>query len=62
MKRLDVNMDEIMVGKRSVLKIGFLNFEVEKRLDVYMKKFDVVLVEDQTFDVPLELFKMLCVK
>ena len=55
-------MDEIVQLKTNVLKIGFLNFEVEKLLETYMENFDIVLVEDQTMDVPIDLLKMLCNK
>uniref|UniRef100_A0A914DNS9 5'-nucleotidase n=1 Tax=Acrobeloides nanus TaxID=290746 RepID=A0A914DNS9_9BILA len=58
----DINMDEIVQLKTNVLKIGFLNFEVEKLLETYMENFDIVLVEDQTMDVPIDLLKMLCNK
>lgn len=53
-------MDDIVAVKTNVLKIGFLNFEIDKLLDAYMEKFDIVLLEDQTFEVPLDLFEFLC--
>lgn len=42
-------------GLRSInneLKIGFLNDHVDKFLQIYMNKFDIVIIKDQTFDVP----------
>ncbi|XP_033123896.1 cytosolic 5'-nucleotidase 3A-like [Anneissia japonica] len=35
-----------------VLKIGFLNSHVEQNLEVYKSKFDIVVVDDSTMDVP----------
>ncbi len=34
------------------LKIGYLNDHVDKFLQIYLNKFDIVIVEDQTFDIP----------
>ncbi|GFR62999.1 5'-nucleotidase [Elysia marginata] len=33
------------------LKIGFLNFQVDKNLDLYMQNFDIVIIEDESLDV-----------
>ncbi|XP_076088116.1 7-methylguanosine phosphate-specific 5'-nucleotidase A-like isoform X5 [Mytilus galloprovincialis] len=37
------------------LKIGFLNGRVEESLELYKKKYDIVIVEDETLDVPNNL-------
>jgi hypothetical protein len=34
------------------LKIGFLNDHIDKLLQIYMNKFDIVIIEDSTFDIP----------
>jgi HAD superfamily hydrolase (TIGR01544 family) len=36
----------------NLLKIGFLNVKVEEFLNTYMDNFDIVLIDDNTFDVP----------
>ena len=46
-----------------LLKIGFLNLWKEnqvQRLDDYKKAFDIVLVNDDSFDFLLELTQELC--
>lgn len=39
------------------LKIGFLNHRVEESLDLYKRKYDIVLVEDETLDIPNALLR-----
>lgn len=36
----------------SVLKIGFLNDNFDQLLPVYENLFDIVIINDQTFNVP----------
>jgi 5'-nucleotidase len=50
----DVQMSHGMPSNGSqsaILKIGFLNDKVDERLEEFMNHFDIVLVDDQTFDL-----------
>ncbi|RUS91180.1 hypothetical protein EGW08_001093, partial [Elysia chlorotica] len=47
----DLRMAEGADQVECILKIGFLNFKVEENLDVYMKSYDVVILEDESLDV-----------
>ncbi|GFN83763.1 RNA-directed DNA polymerase from mobile element jockey-like [Plakobranchus ocellatus] len=42
-----------------ILKIGFLNFEVEKNLDVYKQNFDIVIIEDESLEVVNGLMRVI---
>jgi len=55
----DLHMDVGIANEGStVLKIGFFNKEVtETSLKPYLSGYDLVLVNDQTFDVPLAILK-----
>jgi len=44
----------------NVLKIGFLGHKQEGRLKVYMDKYDIVLIDDQTMNLPLDILKFIC--
>ncbi|RCN51317.1 HAD hydrolase, family IE [Ancylostoma caninum] len=48
----DLHMDVGVDHSGTVLRIGYLNSNAEKLLELYLDGFDVVLVEDQTMDVP----------
>ena len=48
----DLDMAAGVEDPDTVLTIGFLNKNIEKNLPVYQKKFDVVLVDDQTMEFP----------
>lgn len=43
----------------NILKIGFLNDKVDALLPDYMEGYDIVLVKDETFDVPNGILKNL---
>ena len=46
----------------AVLKIGFLNFKIVERLETYLDLFDIVLIDDQTMDVPISIINKLSQK
>jgi len=47
----DVTMDTGVHNPAAVLRIGFINDKIEERLPSFLEKFDIVLVDDQSFDV-----------
>ncbi|XP_026674911.1 7-methylguanosine phosphate-specific 5'-nucleotidase isoform X1 [Ceratina calcarata] len=51
----DASMVDGMVNANAVLKIGFLYDNVEDSLSSYMENFDIVLVDDQTMQVPTDI-------
>jgi len=55
----DIHMDIGVVTESTVLKIGFLNFNTDSLIERYLKEFDIVLIDDETFDVPLDVFNSL---
>ncbi|XP_012680042.2 cytosolic 5'-nucleotidase 3 [Clupea harengus] len=48
----DLNMADGVPSVENILKIGFLNDKVEDRLEKYMDSYDIVLVKDETLEVP----------
>jgi len=48
----DIEMANGFPSLSNVLKIGFLNTKVDVLLPEYMESFDIVLIQDDTFDVP----------
>uniref|UniRef100_A0AAV2L1U5 5'-nucleotidase n=1 Tax=Knipowitschia caucasica TaxID=637954 RepID=A0AAV2L1U5_KNICA len=48
----DLNMADGVANVDHILKIGFLNDKVEERLDKYLEHYDIVLVRDETLEVP----------
>uniref|UniRef100_A0A674DSD8 5'-nucleotidase n=1 Tax=Salmo trutta TaxID=8032 RepID=A0A674DSD8_SALTR len=48
----DLNMADGVPNVENILKIGFLNDKVEDRLEKYLDSYDIVLVKDETLDVP----------
>ncbi|EZA50393.1 hypothetical protein DMN91_004444 [Ooceraea biroi] len=53
----DADMTQRIENIKTILKIGFLYERVEESLDSFMEKFDIVLVDDQTMQVPMEILK-----
>lgn len=48
----DAGMADGVPKTSHILKIGFLFDHIEKNLPLYMETFDIVLLDDQTMDVP----------
>ncbi|XP_054615882.1 cytosolic 5'-nucleotidase 3-like [Dunckerocampus dactyliophorus] len=48
----DLTMADGVHNIENVLKIGFLNDKVEERKQSYLDSYDIVLVNDETMDVP----------
>lgn len=47
----DINMKNGMQKIQNSLNIGFLNTQIEKNLENFLQAWDIVLVDDQSFDV-----------
>jgi len=41
----------------NLITIGFLNENMEERLEMFKEKFDIVLINDESFDFINELIK-----
>ena len=55
----DVTMSDGMVfNSESLLRIGFLNDRVE-RLPQYLEAYDLVILDDPDFEVPLNIVKLI---
>ncbi|KAK7861964.1 hypothetical protein R5R35_006331 [Gryllus longicercus] len=55
----DARMAEGVKDSNAVLKIGFLYERVEESLNTYLDIYDIVLVDDQTMDVPNQLLDVI---
>lgn len=55
----DSEMANGVPSSSHIIKIGFLFDHVEENLDKYMDAFDIVLVDDQTMDVPLAILRLI---
>lgn len=55
----DAGMAEGMEHCDVVIKIGFLGHNTESNLNNYLNKFDIVLVNDSTMDIPNSILKRL---
>ncbi|XP_015596101.1 7-methylguanosine phosphate-specific 5'-nucleotidase [Cephus cinctus] len=53
----DAAMADGVKDIENILKIGFLYDHAEEHLPTYMDLFDIVLVDDQTMNVPFEILK-----
>ncbi len=45
-------------NSRALIKIGFLNNNIEKSLPAYLQNYDVVVTKDGTFDYAINLLKL----
>lgn len=48
----DLHMAHGVEPPSTVLKIGYLNDKIEERLEKYKEGYDIVLIDDQTMDLP----------
>ncbi|XP_029912884.1 cytosolic 5'-nucleotidase 3 isoform X2 [Myripristis murdjan] len=48
----DLTMADGVQDMENILKIGFLNDKVEERKQSYLNSYDIVLMKDETMDVP----------
>ncbi|XP_055383456.1 7-methylguanosine phosphate-specific 5'-nucleotidase isoform X1 [Condylostylus longicornis] len=55
----DAGMANGMPSSSIIIKIGFLYDHVEENLERYMEAFDIVLIDDQTMDIPLAILKLM---
>lgn len=55
----DADMASGVPASSHIMKIGFLFDHVEANMEKYMKTFDIVLVDDQTMDVPRTLLGLI---
>jgi cytosolic 5'-nucleotidase 3 len=51
----DVGMTGGMKNLKHILKIGYLNHSTDQKLQVYKHVYDIVICDDQTFDLPNEI-------
>jgi HAD superfamily hydrolase (TIGR01544 family) len=55
----DVGMIGGMKDLKQILKIGYLNRSTPAKLEVYKSVYDIVICDDQTFDVPNVILNMI---
>ncbi|TNN85984.1 Cytosolic 5'-nucleotidase 3 [Liparis tanakae] len=55
----DLTMADGVQDMKNILKIGFLNDKVEERKQSYLDSYDIVLVKDETLEVPNALLLFL---
>ncbi|XP_072311764.1 cytosolic 5'-nucleotidase 3-like [Eucyclogobius newberryi] len=53
----DLTMADGVSNAQNILTIGFLNDQVEERQESYIKSFDIVLVKDETMEIPNAIIK-----
>uniref|UniRef100_A0AAV2KDN2 5'-nucleotidase n=1 Tax=Knipowitschia caucasica TaxID=637954 RepID=A0AAV2KDN2_KNICA len=55
----DLTMADGVQAMENILKIGFLNDKVEDRRQTYMDSYDIVLIQDETLEVPNAIVRFL---
>lgn len=58
----DLRMADGVENPENLLKIGFLNVNLEERKQNYMEQYDIVLMDDQTMDCPLAILDQILEK
>jgi len=53
----DIGMIGGMKNLKQILKIGYLNHSTPVKLEIYKNAYDIVICDDQTFDVPNTILK-----
>lgn len=53
----DLTMADGVCNVQNTLTIGFLNDQVEERKELYVHAFDIVLVKDETLEIPNAILK-----
>lgn len=53
----DLTMADGVSNTQNTLTIGFLNDQVEERKESYVNSFDIVLVKDETLEIPNAILK-----
>lgn len=53
----DLTMADGVSNVQNTLTIGFLNDQVEERKELYVNSFDIVLVSDETLEIPNAILK-----
>uniref|UniRef100_A0A3Q3X8M1 5'-nucleotidase n=1 Tax=Mola mola TaxID=94237 RepID=A0A3Q3X8M1_MOLML len=55
----DLTMADGVQDMENILKIGFLNDKVEERMQFHLDSYDIVLVKDETMEVPNAVLRYL---
>lgn len=55
----DLRMAHGVEPPSTVLNIGFLNDKIDERLSAFKEKFDIVLTDDQTLEVPRAIIELM---
>ena len=54
-----VSQSEVNLNWFKFLRIGYLNRQIDANLPIYQELYDIVLVQDETLDVPLHILNQL---